>query len=404
MGPAAHHGAVDQGERVGRDRTPQSGDADWLSFGPPPARSRRALLGGVAAAVIVALTLLGPAVSRQDRDTDRLVDRGADVQPTSAPGTAPAPGTVARRRLEPIPPTTTRPALPGAGSWVLFVRSPTTLSEVRLDSGRVTRTAVDLGSGDAPVSLVVGSDRVFLLPYGSGAGAVVPDGRPARALPASLRSAEQLFPGPAGSLWALRLSDTLSAQVRLTSYAGVSRSRLVKLNGAWPRSDGKDGVLLTDSGGVYRPDSSGTRRRDPGRLVATGSHHLLLESCDADHRCREVLLDRGTGGRRDVGPPDPSVAGGTLSPDGRHAALVRSDGGADRGLEVLDLRRHTSRPLPGRLPAGLDATASTAWTPDSRYLLAVLDGRLNVLDTRTETLRSVDLGPARLLQLGLRAG
>ena len=74
-------------------------------------------------------------------------------------------------------------------------------------------------------------------------------------------------------------------------------------------------------------------------------------------------------------------AAGELSPDGAYAALTIPRGGAGReALVVLNLTTGRSHLLPGTL-TDLNGNARIAWTPNSRWLLAITDHQMRAYDT-----------------------
>jgi Tol biopolymer transport system component len=93
---------------------------------------------------------------------------------------------------------------------------------------------------------------------------------------------------------------------------------------------------------------------------------------------------------------------GTISPDGRSAALVL---GSDSGLQLhlLDLRSGTDRTLDLKLPDQLD-DSSMVWTPDGRWLfVAGASGYLSVVDVGSGGIRGLDVDLPELTQLAFRS-
>lgn len=388
---------------------------DWLHFGPTaprPSRPRRLL---ATAASVAGLALVGAAVLAQhEADSDSTPPNPTPT--ASQPAAAPTPGLdtwtgplLASRRgratTGPVSFTDHAFALASTVPWELFARSDDDfLYRIRLGNGQVARTDTSRSGPGGPASLVVGPHQVFVSSSGRGPGAVVPDARPARALPGALRRAEQLFPGPPGYLWALSLSDTTSSKVVLTSYAGVPQHTVVKLAGATPQPDGAGNLLLTGGGGVDEASRIGVRRLTTGRVAAVGPHHYLIDSCDSSTACSTYLYDRRSHTRRRVAAADTtSQTTGSVSPNGHQAALLRISPTGQPSARLLDLTDGTEHGLtcPGDM-SGMGVAFNMLWTPDSRWLLALCSGRITVLDTTTGREVTSDLGDGGLQQISLR--
>ena len=117
---------------------------------------------------------------------------------------------------------------------------------------------------------------------------------------------------------------------------------------------------------------------------------------------RAVLLDRGTGVRRRIGPaPVNDNESGVLSRDGRYAALRRWTRSGSSELRILDLR---TGDVLARIAdsQGFGDSTSLLWLPGER-LIGILDGRLFLYDPSDGKITKPDLHLDELQQLGLRA-
>ena len=76
------------------------------------------------------------------------------------------------------------------------------LVRVEFAAGRVSRTRFPPLGSDGPAAVIAGPGQVIVRPIGGVPGYLVPDGRPARTLPAALGQGGMSFPGPRpGQVW-----------------------------------------------------------------------------------------------------------------------------------------------------------------------------------------------------------
>jgi hypothetical protein len=162
-------------------------------------------------------------------------------------------------------------------------------------------------------------------------------------------------------------------------------------------SDGAGYVLLSGVGGFYSARPGAVHRVTSGLLIASGPTRWLTEECDDSLSCATVVTDRDSGAHHTVDTPADlfQSAPGSISPDGRTAALPRSGGGvADDAIDLIDLEGGT------RYSAELGRTTvsqasqdgpSFVWSPDSRWLFAV-DGVGQVLVVNRATGKTTPLG------------
>ena len=356
----------------------------------------------MGAVALVAIGLVGSTIYGQYRP-----DARAENPPAAASTAPPSPPVTSRSRTPRHVPRTfvdSQLALQGAGDWVLFARDADSLYRVQLDSGIVTRTDGVVADPTNQVSLIAGPQQVLVVNAETGSGVLVPDGRPARRVPSRLQQQSRLFPGPSGLLWAQRMSESRPGSIALVDFAGRRKGPPLAMGGGWPQPDGNGGLLVNDVGGVYELRDRALRRITTGALTAVGANHLLLAECDARHRCSSYLLDRASRTRHRLRRADTSnLPSGVLSPDGRHAALI-AWGETGPRLRVQDVRSGTNRQFPGLAEEyGPDPQGTLAWTPDSRSLIMLLEGRISILDVHDGGVQTSVARLGDLQQLTLRA-
>lgn len=381
---------------------------DWIEFGPPRRTRRPRGRLWALAAVVATVGLLAAVVTHgqtaPEAAAPQLPVATAHAPGSSSPSTWKFPSSTARQSRRSLVDDSL--ALPQAGHWVLFALGQASVFRIDLATGRVDRTAGTSVDSSGPVSFVAGPHQVLISTADTGSGMVVEDGKPARPLPRLLQQRSQLFAGPPGLLWAQDRDEEAPGSITLVDLNGRPQRPSMSLSGGWPQPDGRGHLLISDVGGVYEAGGARYRRLTSGVVTGVGPHHYLLLECDLHHRCSRVLLDRTTGVRRRLGAAETArLATGTLSPDGRHAALVQWRGAEPPRLRVEDLRHGTARRMVGDLDQqyGPDASSSVAWTPDSRWLVMLLDGDITFLDTRTGRVHRAGTALPRLLQLALRA-
>jgi len=347
------------------------------------------LLIGLAA---VAAHLTGPP----------LGSPASDGAPSPTPSREAAPP-----GAEPQVTTLRRPWLRTSGAWELYVRTDAEVIRIQPAASRVTRTAVPGLPTTGQMSFLVAGAQAIVRPSGDSPGYVVPDGERAQPLPAPFGRGGVILPGPAADeVWLTsrsRYSNRI--EMRLVSVPSGTTRRNAVLPGDAERpvrADGGGSFSFSAIGGTYRYAGDGYRRITTGSVLATGPSGWLAMECDAQHRCRNLLIDRLTGARRGVGRTpsygfEPRLT--RLSPDGRWAALVATVNGQPLALHLLDLKRGTDRATTIQVNSQLQEGA-LAWSPDSAHLfVAGLAGRLWVLDPQTGRVSGVPgrLPPARQL-------
>ncbi len=291
----------------------------------------------------------------------------------------------------------------------IFARSSNAIYRIQTRRQTITATPTDRMDIDGPVPFITGPTQVVLRGYDTGAssrsGSLVPDGRPAQAVQGLLATADDLLPGPPGRVWVasyeetptLRLSDFSGRPARDGSVASVVRGYQSVI------ADGSGGLLLQGVGGSYQLTREGPRRITRGAVIATGRGHILTSDCSDRYRCSYYLYDRATHQQRRVGPDRVGEGAlGTVSRDGRYAAIVSWQDTDQPLVRVLDLRTGT---ISARLDQGTDAQVdpnSLIWLPGDR-LLRITDGALVLYNAATRTSTTPDLGLPNLLQLTIRS-
>lgn len=181
--------------------------------------------------------------------------------------------------------------------------------------------------------------------------------------------------------------------------------------------DGYGGVLLINRGGVYRldPGQSGQASRirliSRGDLIAAGGRRVLIWGCNPLARCQMVLVDQRTGHRAirpaaartllaegGIGIDRDDYGDESLSPDGTHLAVMANDPTGGFRAHVVDLRSGMDTVLPGMGPDS-NVNRQLAWSPNSRWLLALTDHQIRAYDTRTHATESLLLSGEQLLHL-----
>lgn len=401
------------------------GEVEWLDIGPPsaagasdpphtvdPLLRRRRRRQGLVAALLVLAGVVAVAVARRHEGTSPLtLPTGApsSAQPSSTARNVPAPSATATRTP---PAVVTRvlghPLLGVRAGWELFARGPGVVIRIEPARGRVTTTELPLLGSDGPTSFVVGPYGALIRPQDSVEGYLVPDGRPARTLAGAFAQASQILPGPRwGEVWLVGEAGAVRP-IRLTRVddtGQVLQSINPPLSGFVTGSDGAGYLLMSGIGGVYdlRPD--GAHRITSGSVLAVGPTRFLLAECDERYHCSRIVVDRTSGARRVIpgSGVEPFAPSGTISPDGRTAAILGSDRDGQQVLRLVDLA--TGAEQSPQVTVNSDFSEQTlVWSPDGRWLFGVAgQGWLFALDPRTARLQLLDVTLPEMTQLAIRA-
>jgi hypothetical protein len=328
--------------------------------------------------------------------------RAGPVEPVRAPAPTSLPTTPSPMGSPPpVAVTTLGHGLLGVtAGWELFARAGAEVVRIELARGRITRTALSPLLSGAPVSFVVADDRAIVRSIDQVPGYVVPDGRPARPLPAGLDGGGAAFPGPTpGTVWVEG-----NAVMVLRAVADGRARAFVPKPDSTPEvaGDGAGGLVFRATGGMYEATPAGLRRITTGALLAVGPSRWLTLECDAIHRCRPYAIDRATGTRRGV----PAVLAadvprGVIAPNGRTAALFRLRRDGTPVPYLLDLASGGSLPL----GVSIDPPAedNLVWSPDSRWLFTTAStGMITAVDLTTGRPTEVGVSLTSPIQLALR--
>ncbi len=320
---------------------------------------------------------------------------------TAVPAATSSPSAVSKLRLG-------HPLLGVSAGWELFARGTGVLARIEPVAGRVTLTPVpDLRTG-GPVYLLAGPDRAIIRPLDSVPAYVVPDGQPARQLPQTLNEDGPVFPGPEpGQMW-VRPADDHQPVMALATLDGERLADFVRVPAGSSSfeavGDGAGYLLYPGIGGVYAARPDGLHRISTGALLAVGPTGWLVEECDAQYRCRMVLVGRLDGSRRTV--PTTLVSrdqSGVISPDGSTAAMMTTGQNGAAGLYLLDLVTGGRRTVDVALTQETQDGA-IAFSPDGKWLFAITaGGELAVIDRRTGAVSDLDVALPALSQLAVRS-
>jgi hypothetical protein len=389
---------TERGSELARDAEPARGSEtapdDVLELAP----RRRRVPGWLL--VVAALVVLG-GLARLEQGKSPTTDVTPSPSPTtpSVVQSSPA-GTPYSPAPSPVRPEVVElghPLLGATGDWELFARGSDELVRIQPATGRITRTPVPALNSSGAVSLLVGPDRVVVRPWDFVSGYVVRDGMPARTLPARPGQNGAVYPGPDSShMWAQSAQD--GRVLSLVGLDGARAGAAIALPAAVPwllASDGTGYLVARGVGGDYVARPDGLRRITTGSVVAIGPTRWLVVECDDRAQCATSVVDRATGSRRRLNGsalPDTGAPPGIIAPDGSQAAVVRSsdgDGPNRWTMHLIDLGSGSDRTVAVfDFSSGFDATM--AWSPDSRWLFTVSDGRLVAVDARTRQVRSLE--------------
>jgi hypothetical protein len=363
-------------------------EGDQVSFGPrgPAGRWRAGRLLIACGAVLAAVaTVVAAVVTGHGNNPPRARPASTGAVSTSEAG----------------------PRLLGVrAGWELFGYGDGRVVRIQFASGRITQTAVPVGSS-GPDSLVVGPHEAVISHLDYLPASLVPDGRPARPLSGPLGTGGIVLPGPQpGTAWVeAGPSATSMPLVRMDGTGtGVSAPLPAGISGASP--DGRGGVLILS----YSPSSStwddvrpGGFQPIAGEPAAVGPTRWLIFDCHAGRRCSDAVVDPATGARHTLPGPSaelqPEAAPGVIAPDGSAAAILAVSG--DRvTLHLVNLVSGSDQQTPVSPDAKSEADQVLAWSPDSRWLFVVTaQGKLAVVDARTGHAESlgVSLPPLSLI-------
>jgi hypothetical protein len=297
------------------------------------------------------------------------------------------------------------------GSQAADLSAGPMLVRIQFGTGTVTQVPLPLLGSTGPAQVAAGPGQVMIRPLDAVPGYTVPDGKPARGLPASLGRGGVMFPGPqAGQFW-VTAGSSARPVLRLVSVSGGAASPTIRVPAgladfATTVADGQGYVLVQDKGAVYDARPSGWRKVADGTLTAVGPSAWLISRCQGTDHCRSTVVNpvtrvsRALPGSADLVTPDDAWPPGVVSPDGRFAAVLGRPQGQSAVLRLVDLRTGAGRQV--LVGHGGLAVDGFAWSPDSRWLFAAPgDGTLDAIDGQSGQVR--DLGISLPPVIGLIA-
>ncbi len=399
---------MDSDDVRGAETAAETGQDDVVALQP----RRRRLPGWLL--IVAALVALG-GLARLEQSRNPSAVTTPSPTPTSSPSEAQLPGT-----SRPVSPSASpvRPQVAElghrllgiTGTWELFARGPDELVRIQPAIGRVTRTPVPALNSDGGASLIVGSDRVVILPWDQVDGYVVRDGAAAREVPAGALQHGAIVAGPdADHLWVRSGRDDSVLSLVGLDGAEAGPSITLPREVPWALAADRTGyVVARGVGGDYVARPDGLHRITTGSVVAIGPTRWLVVECDDQARCGSVVIDRATGTRRSLSgrPADTSPPPGLIAPDGSRAAVYRSsdaDGSSPPAMHLIDLASGTDRAVGVSLDPTSGAEQSMVWSPDSRWLFTPTSGRLVAVDARTGQVRDLGVSLPRVEQVAVRA-
>ncbi|HEY0240494.1 MAG TPA: hypothetical protein VGC37_17820 [Friedmanniella sp.] len=294
-------------------------------------------------------------------------------------------------------------ALSGAGQAVVFLQTENAIQRADLTTGAVAVTQTP--RLEEPSHLFAGPGWVASKTADSPSGTVVRDGGVAQVLPVALQQAGRAYAAGTDGIWALtqqvdRSGNRTAVVVDLLgNRVGDTSIRVPAPLGVPIRAVG-DSLLLNNAQGTYEADPDGSRPISRGTLLGVGSSAVLTWDCNAKKKC-DARINRSGRAPRYVPAVRTSLLGlygkdvttaalgrGVLSPDRRWVALeLPKPTRSGARVVLVQLKSGHRVQVPGGLAANpLD---QLAWTPNSRYLLALTDGRVRAFDATSEKVVTV---------------
>lgn len=362
----------------------------------------------VATAIVV--IAIGVLVIRKVADVP--ADRHSSSPPSTPTVQAPAPTAANSPASSPV----SGLRLDGAGDTTIVLQTATAIYQLNLTTGAVVSTPTpELVQFS---SFVAGKGWVIFKTIDNTPGVVVDANGESHPLPTGLRANGRLYLTSHNDLWLV--PEDATDGVRTATRHGIDGRRIgtetITLpNDLGAESDLAGNLATTTATGTYQADPGGIRRISTGPLIGLNARQALSWDCDRHARCDPYLVDRATAHRTrrsDLRTAVQSIYSadsvdsasdytGMLSPDGQHVAVAASGDRPDQPfpLVLVDLTTAKVTTLPGSI-TDQNPNAQFVWTLNSRYLLAITDGRLQALDTRTGRITSYDPVPGqRLLHL-----
>jgi len=259
---------------------------------------------------------------------ERAADSGGDPADEGAADGS----TSTTRRTERTTTTTTLPPVPG----VPIFEEPVGAS-LLLAGGGSSWSLLDLDTGEARPFADEGfpPDAYSVVPVQGGVVAQWPGGaqyQPLRGEPVLLRRGgdQVLSSGAPDSVWVGGMGQGDWSELTLVDLTGRVLSGPLIVPG-WAQAATIEGALFERGGRVYLHTAEGSRFVSEGTLVATAGTMVVVATCDEAARCEHEAVDTISGARQTFGPSPTEMQGwASLSPDGRHLAVVTNTGGGSR--------------------------------------------------------------------------
>jgi hypothetical protein len=301
------------------------------------------------------------------------------------------------------------PLLGVRAGWELFGYGQAGLVRIQLARGLITTTTVPPLQSSGAVYLVAGPSQAVIRPLDFVPGYLVPDGRPARALPGSLAAGGgPALPGPrAGTMWAQPRQNGPGTVMSLMSFAGQQLGPSIRLPASafFPQADGRGYLAFQCGAAVCDARPGRISRVATGELVATGPVGLLVERCQRDSPCQYVLVHPAGGLSRVVpgSAPNGQPPAGMISPNGRFAALLSYGRDQTLILNLLSLVTGADRRV--NVALSDNGPGNLAWAPDSNWLFAATEtGSLIAIDPQTLAVRGLGVSLPPVAELAIRSG
>jgi len=388
--------------QFGPAREPRLRLPDWIRPRRPAAR--RLVAGAAALAMIVAGVAVIMVRSQLDHGAPGRADGARPWYAVSRP--------VVVKALH-------HPLLGIRSGWQLFAvgtgEEPgaigsAVLVRIEFAAGRVSLTRLPPLGNDGPAAVIAGPDQVIIRPVDDVPGFLVPDGRPARTLPAALGQGGMSFPGPRpGQVW-VSAGPGAPPVLSLVTMTGARAGQPLQLpaGGYTTVPDGRGGVLVQEGGWVYDARPAGVHWVAAGTLAAVGPSAWLIGRCQTVRHCVNIVINPATGARRVlagttdlIGYPATLWPPGLASPDGRHAAVLSYEPGHHEILHLDDLQTGAERQV--IIAPGTQGWPGLVWSPDSRWLFSAAgNGALQVINPRTGQVRSLGVALPPVTYLAVR--
>ncbi len=357
-------------------------------------------LYAVAALIVVAIVagaLVKLAGQQDDSTASHTRSAAASTRPTS-PVPNPTRGSVAtlpHRTPKVVRSPTKGPLLSHApAGWrVVGIARPSADSSGRLlridpATGRITAQRIPWPPSTGPVSVVAGPGGILVRSIDEVPGFLFGHrGRDWRLRGGVLGVGGRALPGPApNQIWTRDHRDP--RLFRLVSIDGAPTGKAVRLQGSSMSNvvpDGAGYLMEVSLKGTWDLRPTSQRRITKGAVIAAGRRTFLVRSNSVGAARNLTVIDRSSGDHHSVktpctGPPMQAPSG-TVSPDGRTAAILCNGSNNDVLFYLIDLRTGDHRRVPVRVRS---YEPSLVWSPDRRHLLVVdRTGHLVTIDCTT---------------------